>query len=437
MKTADFKEADFFDLTVVSSTPNQTRKPYLENDYAANIAQKRKLVDEYKNLSKEDKKKIGEIRNYFTSNSYVDLPGPERNFQMLAEEIAEQIRTTDNPLLLQVESLTQVTEIFELLHSLEDIQKLRAVYTFQKKTATNGIAEDVAQQLKHCLTQGRELFEAGKQSVTSVKPLLFFYSITAYSFGKIVLSNPIRFSLESLNGHHGLDYLHDDFSIKIGGDTPYGTFTDLFLSQPTTLFFDKDESLIRLNNQASINAFFSTNNKLKLGSLFFFIPELAPSIHNITKKYSYCKPMKIKTTIVGSGIGYEILIGDGKEELDSASFDLRLKAKSQKIDGKLKYQIGASDFQSLDLTISQDIFGNLFFVDSPLAFSMPELFIHFMILFAFSNIQRYDPPLWGKILSNHINSDVSYLISRYFSIYEQKLPYILLRQIGRNYPILK
>ena len=437
MKTTQFSSDDFFNQDIVQDSCTKNHKPYEINNYAENLEQKSKLITEYKSLPSDERKKYKDLRAFFVASGFQEIDSMKKNYQCFSEEINARIEEATNPQLTQIQSLSATSDVFELLHSFENIEKLKSLYKYQKKTCnSSGINNEVAEQLKYCFLQGRELFTSGKNGATSVKPLLFFYSLTAYAFGLIVLNNPIRFSLDSLNGHHGLDYSHDEFGIKLGGNTPYGTFTDLFQSIPVCTIMDKNSQVYKQNIFSSIETFFETDTKIKLGSLFSYIPELSSSIQSSTGGNTFCKQMTIKPTTVGRELGYEIIIGDGKEQLSTQRFDAMFNATSTQLNGNLKYLITDKTFQTLKISIFQDIYGKTFLIDDKIGYVLPEILIHFMILFAFSNIQRYDPPLWGEILSNKINSNVSYLIYKYFSVFENKLPYLILRLIGDNYPML-
>ena len=205
MKSTPFEQDKFFETSTASIiNEGLNRCPFEENDYEENLTAKQGLIEEWKRLSSEEKKKIKDLRRFFLEKGFEDLAPHKRNFQILNEEIKQRIKYDSNKKVLLLDSITNDTDIFELLHSLEDVDKIKRIYKYHKKTATDGINNEVAEQVKNCFTQGRELFESGKSSSTSVKPLLYFYSLTAYAYGLIIISNPIRFSLETLTGHHGL-----------------------------------------------------------------------------------------------------------------------------------------------------------------------------------------------------------------------------------------
>ncbi|WP_080962611.1 YaaC family protein [Chromobacterium subtsugae] len=438
MKSTDFNEEEFFDANV-HAVRNETidRTPFLENNYKENLERKRRLIEQWKNLSSEERKDEKDLRRFFEKNGYEDLPPNKRNYQIFMEEILKRIDYDNNKKILLSELISKDTDIFELLHSLEDIDKIKKIYRYQKKTSTDGINNEVAEQVRNCFTQGRELFESGKESPTSVKPLLYFYSLTSYAYGLIVMCSPLRYSLETLTGHHGLDYVHDEYSIKLGGDVPYGTFTDLLLSFPTGYLVDSNNTHVISNNYESMKKFFEYNSKARLGAIFTYFPELSTYLSDFIGLEKRVFPVKIKSISIGNAVGYELVVGDGKVSLDEKKFDDLMLSKNEKIDGRLKYSIPVDVFSRLNLTLIQDIYGDFFLVDSPFKFSVPEIALHFMVMFSFSNIQRYDPPLWSKVLNNKINSDVSYLISKYLAVYEAKLPYLILRLVNNIYPVMQ
>ena len=69
--------------------------------------------------------------------------------------------------------------------------------------------------------------------------------------------------------------------------------------------------------------------------------------------------------------------------------------------------------------------------------NIPEICIHFLAISALSNIMRYQPEIWGSILSNDIDARLSTLIRYYLTIYEQKFPFLILRSISDYFPIIR
>jgi hypothetical protein len=47
---------------------------------------------------------------------------------------------------------------------------------------------------------------------------------------------------------------------------------------------------------------------------------------------------------------------------------------------------------------------------------------------------RYKPGVWGDILLNEVASDIALLVREYFSIFETKIPILLLRHLSAYMP---
>ena len=99
----------------------------------------------------------------------------------------------------------------ELLENIENTSQIKELYRIRKRTVKrddkSGLTTEEANKIRNCLRQGRDLYWAGKHGSLMVKPLNFFYALTAYAYAAIILNNPLRYSLENLPGSHGLNYL--------------------------------------------------------------------------------------------------------------------------------------------------------------------------------------------------------------------------------------
>src|SRR5699024_7697452 len=116
----------------------------------------------------------------------------------------------------------------ELAESLENVNELRELYKLRKasvgSSSNAGISSDEAGRIKNCFSQGRELFLAGRNGSLMVKPLNFFYALTAYTYGIIILNNALRYRKDMLPGSHGMAYLPATIQAQFGGDCARGTF---------------------------------------------------------------------------------------------------------------------------------------------------------------------------------------------------------------------
>lgn len=134
MKSTAFNESNFFDPNVHTTKNEGTnRTPFEENDYLANTARKNQLINDWKQLTSEERRNIKDLRRYFTLKEFEDLPSNKRNYQVLKEEINARIAYDPKKRILLLDSITNDTDIFELLHSLEDIDKIKKYTTTKRK----------------------------------------------------------------------------------------------------------------------------------------------------------------------------------------------------------------------------------------------------------------------------------------------------------------
>ena len=80
------------------------------------------------------------------------------------------------------------------------------------------------------MRQGRSLLKSSQTADMLSKPLIDFYAASAYAYAAIVINSPVHKSLDSLRGSHGHTYNHKNGSVEFGGNTPSGTFLDLFIA---------------------------------------------------------------------------------------------------------------------------------------------------------------------------------------------------------------
>lgn len=85
-----------------------------------------------------------------------------------------------------VEELHFSSALVELLENVENTEHIRDLYRLRKRTSgkdkKSGIGSEEATRLKNCMRQGRELYTSGLAGSLMVKPLNFFYALTAYSY---------------------------------------------------------------------------------------------------------------------------------------------------------------------------------------------------------------------------------------------------------------
>lgn len=103
----------------------------------------------------------------------------------------------------------------------ELICEIHKVPSAQRKNAAKQ-----AQQIRHCLTQGREYFEAARAVSLATSPLLYYYGAMYFALAEILFKQDGRSSLgkaRAENRHHGLSFhggdnvdVHDSLAISAG-----------------------------------------------------------------------------------------------------------------------------------------------------------------------------------------------------------------------------
>jgi len=430
------------DKVIVVSASNQ---PVFDRtlDYAAASANMRALAAKWGQLPKLEQAKFGTLTSFLEANNADDVKsdkyGPARNYHLLSSEAQKRLAALNDIQLLRLDSIDFDDSVLELAESLENSPDIRELYKLRKKTVGDsknaGISMEEAGRLKNCFSQGRELYIAGKNGSLMVKPLNFFYSLTAYCYGVIVLNNPLRFSKGNLPGSHGMSYLPDPVQAQIGGDTARGTFSDLLTSFPTHLIKGNGVEF-NIDTTESILNFYENRYSVSLGTLLSMIPEMSEYYKLTTERDSRCFPLDIVNANDPRSVKWEFQIGNGEHrptpnaiERAFSGFDIVERY------GKVIVTVPAADSHRVKCCIYTDIRGNFWFVDNPFFPTiLPEICTHFLINSIFSNIMRYRPDEWGNVLLNEVNSGISLIKRHYFSSFQRKFYPVVLRAISRYLP---
>lgn len=401
------------------------------------------VVDAYKAASRE----YGEVPepkptlDQFMKNKGVRNPKDAdlyaaKNFQLLLAELTA--RQAGNVLAdLEVDASNLDRSLLELTEAAENSHKIRELYRLRKQTTKSdgGINLDEAVRLKHCLSQGRELFLSGYSSSLQVKPLSYFYALTAYSYAIIVLNNPVRFRKDMLPGSHGLNYLPNDIHIQFGGDTARGTFSDLHSSFPENSIRSANLEVIG-SNAESILKFNERKFTASLGTLLSMVPEVRKYFEFVTGRNSRSHAMNVYSETRYAKHSYVFLIGDGQRRPSPVEIERCFPgAQIGEENGRSKIVVGSEDLNRLVLTAYTDIHGDLWFIENPFApVVLPEVNLHFLILAIFSNLMRYRPDEWGELVNNNVEMGISLLVRHYFSAVERKFNMLVLRNISQFFP---
>ena len=412
-------------------------------DYDILSKQREEAISKWNSLSPADRAIYQDQRDYESKNNVPNLKDetliPAKNVSLMMREIRERINTNDVLRLLPLEGLDFDDSALELAESLENTEEIRDLYRVRKRTTGNkknsGISTDEAAKLKNCFSQGRELYLAGRQGSLMVKPLNFFYALTAYSYGVIILNNPLRFRKDMLPGSHGMAYIPDAIHAQFGGDSARGTFSDLVTAFPTQLV--KNNSIeFNIDCSDSIIQFYETKFSVSLGILLSMIPEMTDYYKLTTGQNSRCFPIEVVSANDPRSLIWEFHIGNGETRPSKSSIEESFKEFiHHERHGKIVVKVPASKASSIKACIYSDLRGSLWYVENPFfPVILPEIAVHFLITSMFSNIMRYRPDEWGNVLLNEVPSGISLLTRHYFSSFQRKFFLVILRSLSRYIP---
>lgn len=429
----------------VTTTQAENHPPFAATiDYEAEVKKRDAATKAWATLSKDNRAEFGDkLERYLQNEGVLDLKDPtllpSKNFYLLQREIAARVSAENLFQPLPIDELHFENALVELVENIENVSHIKELYKLRKRTVGStknaGIATEEAGRLKNCMRQGRELYLSGKHGSLMVKPLNFFYSLTAYAYAVVILNNPIRYSLDGLPGSHGINYLPDGIKSQFGGDMPHGTFSDLFGAFPT-ISLRNHQFEITQDCKDSLLTFFKTRTTVSPGTLLSMVPELREYYKLITGRNSRAHPLELLITNDTRSVKWEFQIGDGEvrppiDGVENAFSGFTVSERH----GKIIVAVPGSDAHRIKACIYSDARGRFWYIENPFfPIILPEVCIHFLLTNSFSNIMRYSPDRWGNILLNEADSNVSLITRKYLSAFENKFPFLVLRSISRFQP---
>lgn len=405
-----------------------------------NTTKLQEAKESFEKFSNQEKKRIGSYQSLYESQ-YGKLNPEHKNFFNYKQEIDKRITSQPMVNILPLNLYSLNSSLTDLLKSLENIKTIQKIYAFKKMTFQHNSAfkTSESEMILDCMMQGRNLFLAGQNADLLSKPLIYFYSFISYTYAAIVINSPMHKALNSIKNSHGQTYDHQSNAIEFGGDTPWGTFSDLIFSHPTAAI--KGESFVlHYSLLNSLNFFQKNKIKISLMAMLSMVPELRAyhTIFNTVRPLSFLTT--IDTEVVAGTCNYKFTIGNG---------ELRPKKEHVEIDfpgcnicdknGRWVISVTPDIISHIMPTLYIDSFGHISYIekfDDMTSFVLPEICLHYLIMASFSCIMRYTPYEWRKLLSNDVSSELTLLIGNYIRIFEQKYPIMLLRLLSDKYPII-
>jgi hypothetical protein len=398
--------------------------------------------EEYKKLEK----KTDSLHKHLKEKGIVDYRSdeylPAKKLYLLRSEAKKRQESAAPCSFLPLDATGYQAEAMALLANLENVEVIKQIYKGNNRslgqTKNAGLTSEEALRIKYCLRQGRDLFHAGHVGPVLVKPLNYFYSLTAYAYGLIVTKNPLRNKVEQIPGSHGLDYINEGVYFRFGGGRKQGTFSDLHGSHTNTLIFaaDTDFSINRAN---SITKYHESSAVMSVGTLYSMVPELKDYFRIVTGRNSRCHSLEITRTGDRTSLAWEWRVGDGiskptHDDIEKSFPDCAFTEKH----GKYVISIAQEQLDSIQPIVQSDARNHLWYTENPIhPVCLSTLDIHFLITCALSNIMRYSPEKWGAILLNEVDGNISLVTQRYLSSLEAVFPIMVLRELSPYYPYVR
>jgi len=432
------------DIFEIQKVENSKQFFNTEIDYDDYRKQQNELTKKWNTLEKSEQEQYKDIKKYFKRNlpdHKDDELNRARHYSLLKNEVNKRLTEQIQIQLLSINQIHIEQSLLELVENLENDQNIKNLYKIRKlnlgSSKNAGLQNCEAMRLKNCLRQGRELYLSGKVGSLMVKPLNFFYSLTAYAYATTILNNPLRYSIDHLPGSHGIIYQRSDLKIQFGGDVPHGTFSELSCSFPTFQYKDKSIQIIQNNIKTNLEYF---NHKIStsIGTLLSMIPEIREYYSLVTEKNSRTHPLLISTKSEPRNIYFEFQIGDGSHMPDKSSIEKSFEGFTiSEMYGKTVVKVPTTDAYKISASIYTDSKGMFWYIENPFyPIVLSEFCIHFLLINAFSNIMRYAPDQWGDILYNNVDSKISLITRKYISSLENKIIFLVLRNISEYYPYI-
>ena len=326
--------------------------------------------------------------------------------------------------------------LFLLLENEAGVRRfLEQKYRAQGRERPEKAAFRAAQPLMFYVKQAREYYRAARMTDLFVRPLLTYYGMMTLSKALMLTVDP-DYPANTAVMRHGV-------STRKRKRADFRFFQDEVRVQREGLF----PELARHWGWAEL-----IGERWTMKDLFALIPELQDGYRQVFREESLYPVVVWPTASVGErGMPFflEERILD-RLHLTPRAFTHRLQAAG-KGEAAFDWEEQADTHPSFRLFwhhprvshvdpwgegfdhpfFREDAQGRYFFHPtdgSGLASCLPEIFVHYLLLFALSMLCRYEPPLWGEIIYGFA-SEERVLIEEFLQVTQRKFPNLVLNQL--------
>ncbi|KKI90943.1 hypothetical protein WQ54_16610 [Bacillus sp. SA1-12] len=302
-------------------------------------------------------------------------------------------------------------------HSTETVQKkLEKCYKRLSFENASGLSYENGYRFVYFLKHGENFFLQAGQSPYTIQPMLLFYGISQLVKACLIIIDPEYPSTSSVLAH--------GVSSRKRKKQQYHFLKDEIKIQRNGLFSHVASKLFQINHLEA--------EKYSMDSLFKQIAEM-----NEVFSFHHSKEHFIK---VKNHQGHLLLSEDMAQ-----CFHMSIKRLAEFLEEKYVVNIIESDLDDgmlLDnnlitnyhcLPFSYHLEEDCFYIPNSreLLLNLPELLVHYLLLYNLSMISRYETEWWYELLLGASSDDYPFIL-RYIEIAKRKIPYFILDFLEHN-----
>ncbi len=299
-------------------------------------------------------------------------------------------------------------------HSTQTIQKkLENCYQNSSYENSSGLSYDNCYRFIYFLKHGENFFSQANQSPSAIQPILLFYGISQLIKACLLIKDPHYPSTSAVLAHGA--------SSRKRKKQQYQFLNDEIKIQRNGLFSHVAKEVFHIHDHLEAE-------KYSMKQLLNQIAEMKDVFSFYQNDNNYIK--------VASSDHHKVIITDPTAQ----HFHMSAKRMSEFIQERYHFELRKEETENQ--VILQTKYSNHTFHCSPFLFhleenifylpsnresfiNLPELLVHYLLLYNLSMISRYETEWWYELLLGASNDDYP-VILRYMEIAKRKIPFFIL-----------
>ncbi|WP_338787895.1 YaaC family protein [Metabacillus sp. FJAT-53654] len=313
---------------------------------------------------------------------------------------------------------TQVWERLLSYHSTETVQK-KLEKTYEKFLYENSkkLEYDNCLRFVYFLKHGENFFTQANQSPPAIQPMLLFYGISQLIKACLIIIDPEYPSTSSVLAH--------GVSSRKRKKQQYHFLEDEIKIQRNGLFSHVANKIFQINH---------------LEAEKYSMELLLKQIAEMNEVFSFHHSQK--TSVLVDQDHDQFLITESVAQL----FHMSPKRLAEFLEERYLFEFDKSNTEGIVLLKSVNSMatyncmpfsyhleeGNFYLPTSrEVLLKIPELLVHYLLLYNLSMISRYETEWWYELLLGASNDDYPFIL-RYMEIAKRKIPYFILNFLEHN-----